>query len=353
MDNTTEEFRLIRPLYESFRLKIQNLLQEVIKGTGIEIISIESRTKEIESFEGKINRTDKNYQNPLLEITDLCGLRIITYYTEDIYKIANLIESEFIIDIENSIDKTKILSPDKFGYLSLHYVVSLNEKRNTLPEWKEYKNLKCEIQIRTILQHAWAAIEHKINYKTKAEIPSTLKRKIYRLSALLELADEQFLLLKNETSLLSSKIKDSIDEGNLDLEFNSLSVISYLNRSSIVAKILDIAKSVGYLEVSDNYFNNHLDIFLPRLIETLKHSNLKSLEDLNNFLEVNIESIEEKLDKFITIFKTKTISDVSAIKSDILMIILLMSNELEINIKSAPLLKSIDWTHFIETIKEL
>lgn len=177
-------------LYETYANKLTDLLNNILKNHNINISQIDSRTKGIESFINKINKKEKEYKDPLIEITDLVGIRIITYYIEDVYKIGKLVKNEFNIDLANSVDKSEVLDPDKFGYLSNHYIISLKESRGKLTEWKNFKNLKAEIQVRTILQHAWAAIDHKLRYKTIIEIPNNLKRKLFRLSAILELADE-------------------------------------------------------------------------------------------------------------------------------------------------------------------
>ena len=354
MNKSTKEFELLRPTYERYRIKATSLIKELISETNIDIVSIESRTKEVESFDEKTSRPEKNYKDPIKEITDLCGIRIITYYTEDIYRIAELIENEFEVDPENSIDKSKINSPDKFGYLSLHYVIKLGKKRNALIEWKSYKDLKIEIQIRTILQHSWASIDHKLRYKTKGEIPSILKRKIYRLSALLELADEQFLSIKNETETLQNEIVSSIDNGNLKIEINVLSIESFFNANPKVDRIIEIASNCGYKtdeEEIDNSPETH-QYFLNRLINVINKSSIKSIEDLDKLLSSNTKKIEKAFIEFLDIFKTKTEEDFHTVDTDLIAILIIMlddkndfSNKITIN--------EIDWNPFLETVQEI
>ena len=90
----------------------------------------------------KINRSGKDYSDPINEITDLTGIRLITYYIEDFYEIGDIIKKEFIVDYDNSIDKGQILDPDRFGYLSIHYIISLADNRRNLPEWSKFSGLK-------------------------------------------------------------------------------------------------------------------------------------------------------------------------------------------------------------------
>jgi len=122
---------------------------------------------------------------------------VITYLDSDVDKVEKLVRKEFEIDEKNSIDK-RILQSNEFGYRSLHIVASIDSSRLKLTEYQRYKGLKFEIQIRSILQHAWAEIEHDLGYKGKSSIPESHVRSFNRLSALLESADIEFDRLKKE-----------------------------------------------------------------------------------------------------------------------------------------------------------
>lgn len=119
-------------------------------------------------------------------------MRVITYYAEDVDKVAEIVEREFVVDRENSIDKRNALEPDRFGYCSVHYVVEMSQERLKLREYQAFDELKCEIQIRSVLQHAWAEIEHDLGYKSENAIPKGIRRNFSRLAGLLEIADKEF-----------------------------------------------------------------------------------------------------------------------------------------------------------------
>jgi len=349
LEQNIQKFISTRSNYDNFRLKLTELIKELIIDSGIDIVSIESRTKSIESFREKIQRPEKNYDNPFQQITDLCGIRIITYYTEDIYKIAELIKNEFEIDEENSVDKTIINSPDRFGYLSLHYVLKLNEIRKNLIEWKAFNDFNAEIQIRTILQHSWAAIDHKLRYKIKKEIPSTLKRKIFRLSALLELADEEFLSIKNQTQQLHSEIGSSIEKGNLEIEFNSISVLSYIDDNNLIDDIVKMAIDLGYNQITNDIFNDvSRGDYITRLVATLDNSSLNSIRELDNFLNSNFQSIKGKLKSLKEVFYDISDNEIFAIKSDLIMILLVLSKEAKVDINNPNLRNIITWQTLLD-----
>jgi ppGpp synthetase/RelA/SpoT-type nucleotidyltranferase len=176
------KFALARPTFEAFTSNIEQLLRLLLTAHKIEFLSIETRTKTIDSFTRKLERQDKEDKyKQIHDMTDLSGLRIVAYYQKDVDVICKIVEDNFSIDKENSTDKVEILAPDRFGYLSIHYIVSLNKDRETLAEYKAFKSLKAEVQIRTVLQHAWAVIDRKLRYNQEEDIPSEVRRKLFRI----------------------------------------------------------------------------------------------------------------------------------------------------------------------------
>ena len=97
--------------------------------------------------------------------------------------------------------------------MSMHYVVSIHQNRLKFTEYKSYTNLKIEIQIRSILQHGWAEIEHDLGYKGAKGIPDEFKRDFNRISALLETADNEFDRLRfNKTENFKIMLKYFINK---------------------------------------------------------------------------------------------------------------------------------------------
>jgi len=184
-------------IYRDFAACIRDLMIQIIAKHGITVHSVTSRGKTRESLKGKIEKAGKSYSS-LNDITDLAGVRIITHFTDDAETIANLIEAEFDIDTKNTVDKRRLLEPNEFGYLSIHHVACLHERRSALAEYSRFKGLKVEIQTRSILQHAWAEIEHDLGYKSTTAVPRKLRRRISRLAGLLELADQEFQTVRDE-----------------------------------------------------------------------------------------------------------------------------------------------------------
>lgn len=224
-----------KDIFDSYALVLKSLLNTLIRSEGVHIHSLDSRVKTRKSLENKIEKK-KKYES-INDITDIVGVRIITHYADDVDKIAQLVESEFTIDKENSIDKRVSIEPEKFGYLSLHYIVTLNQARIDLKEYGLYKSIKAEIQIRSILQHAWAEIEHDIGYKTANGLPNVLRRSFSRLSGLLELADDEFIKIKERIAERQQEVSKDMESGLGESGLDIVALGEFLNKSRVLDEI--------------------------------------------------------------------------------------------------------------------
>lgn len=190
------EFEKQRSKYNRLGENIKDALIQFLQNEHIDFSGVEYRIKTFKSFSKKIER--KNYENPLDDITDICGIRIINYYPSDLDKITTIVNNEF--DVIESLNKQNEMDDDRFGYRSYHYVATIKKGWLAAPNYRGLDGLKFEIQARTILMHGWAAISHKLAYKNESDVPKQFRRDLFRLSALIELADEQFERLRNERS---------------------------------------------------------------------------------------------------------------------------------------------------------
>ncbi len=129
-------------------------------------------------------------------ITDLIGVRAVCYYSDDLVSIKSKLKKHF--KVVETTDKTSLLekTENQFGYKGLHLQLKLRKKRGVDKNIEDYSSIVFELQIRTVIQDAWSILDHKIKYKKS--IPHNLKRRINRLSALFEIADEEFLSIKKE-----------------------------------------------------------------------------------------------------------------------------------------------------------
>lgn len=261
-----------RPTYKRLANKVESFLIEVFDMNLIGYHMVTSRAKEIDSLRTKNN--NKKYSNPTSEIQDFAGIRVITYVEDELAEVCKVIEENFDIDTQNSTNKSEALGVDRVGYQSVHYIATLKQDRLVLPEYKQYKGRCFEIQVRTILQHAWAEIEHDRNYKFTGKLPDELSRRFKVLAGVLELADREF----NEISRSIDKINTSVDEGaktgNLDIALSSTSLSQFLT-----LKFNSLIEEMGELHHdSEGILITELDTF-----------GIKTLADLDQIIPSDIE----------------------------------------------------------------
>ena len=170
IEKIIETYETQKPFYEKLSKEVKYVLEHEIENHKIKISNSLYRVKTSKDFTGKIKR--KFYKNPLEEITDLAGVRIVCYYESDIHYIIEIIKRSFIV--HEHIDNTKNLGVDKMGYHGFHFVISLGS-RHSGARYDGIINLKCEIQVRTVLQDAWALISHHLVYKEEPSIPARVK----------------------------------------------------------------------------------------------------------------------------------------------------------------------------------
>ena len=256
----------------SSALKVFENLVEALVINGIEIDSTSSRIKDydgcIDKFKEKyLKKFEENNQDYEIKdsITDLLGIRVVCLYISDFDYIKSHIEANFFeIDIT---DKTAQIesTENEFGYKRLHLDLKLNDSRCSLPEYEKFKDLRFELQIRTIIQDAWSVLDHKIKYK-KA-IPNSLKRGINRLSALFEIADEEFLRIRNETKQEVEKVEHQI-EPDKDPEPEPLNVFTFLSiaKAFFPQYSFEDSKAGGFVEEILKYTENYKTINLYKAI---------------------------------------------------------------------------------------
>lgn len=208
-----------------------DFLKKIIcEDNKIFIAGIEARVKQYESLEGKLNLKGYKYRS-IYDITDLVGARIITFYSDQVDFIASLIEKYFEIDYENSVDKRKMYDVDRFGYMSLHYICKIPKSLHNDDKHPKMNDFRFEIQMRTSLQHVWATIFHDTGYKSDVEVPKEYIRRLARLEGMLEIADDEFLVIRNEIDEYRKKIRSLVSKG--EFKDISLNIDSYKNYLSL------------------------------------------------------------------------------------------------------------------------
>ncbi|MBA3940257.1 MAG: hypothetical protein C0520_03500 [Sphingopyxis sp.] len=230
------QYLRVRPYYEELASVVGRVIEECLSKREITVHSVQHRAKDPMSFGRKAatpsDRKPENpkYENPIEEITDLAGVRVITNVLQTLSDVDELLHQEFEI-VERSDKGKTLLDEEKFGYRSVHYLVKLSKNRSNLAEYERYASGIVEVQVRTILQHAWAEIEHDIQYKSSYSIPSEIRRRFMSLAGMLEVADREFEAIQNADRELSNIVEDQVKVGDLSgLELTSRSLKSFLDQ---------------------------------------------------------------------------------------------------------------------------
>ncbi|MBR4810322.1 MAG: hypothetical protein IK039_01000 [Bacteroidaceae bacterium] len=259
-----QEYQDNLPRFREVEQEVKEKLRQTLADAGLLVAAIESRVKAYNSLAGKLELKGHKY-NSLADLTDILGLRVITFYIDDVDKVASAVERLFEIDWDNTVDKRKIHEIDSFGYLSLHYICSI-------PGFP----YRFEIQMRTLLQHAWANMDHDTGYKSGVEIPKRYMRNMSRLAGMLELVDDEFSKIRIELTDYRRRVQALVRSGNLDeVPIDGDTFRSYLDLNPFDQLNKRIA-AMNQAEIQDVSLMPYLAVF--------KGLGLKTLGDISNVI---------------------------------------------------------------------
>lgn len=273
-----EDYRDALPVFRTMEKVIKETLEKIISDGGLYVTAIETRVKSIRSLAGKLELKGAKYQE-LGDLTDLVGARIITFYSDEVDKIAALMDRNFNIDWENSVDKRKMHELDSFGYNSLHFICRIPESLYSDPAHPEINEYRFELQMRTALQHVWATMHHDTGYKSGVEVPKEYLRNLNRLAGMLELADEQFSTIRTQINDYRRQVQSLVSSGKFDeVPLNGDTFRSYLELKPFAS----LAKKIAAI----NQAEVHESTSMPYLT-VLKKLGFKTLGDVEKLRKDN------------------------------------------------------------------
>ena len=138
-DTFRQEYLARRPTIERLATTVKNALEQLLDQLGIDVHGVSARVKELGSLKEKARR--KRYDDPLIEADDLCGLRIIAFYPADIDLIDEMIRAEFMV--HEATPAASSTEPDRFGYRSNHYVISVKPGWTAAPAFRDLAGASC------------------------------------------------------------------------------------------------------------------------------------------------------------------------------------------------------------------
>jgi ppGpp synthetase/RelA/SpoT-type nucleotidyltranferase len=209
-----------------YKASLQQLAQDVrliLEPQGL-TPAIKYRIKSFQAYFDKLRKQNKfNDSRRMVTINDFFGLRIICPFLEDIETVSNLLVTHFeVFDTEC---KANQHSFREFGYDSVHLTLRMEATQTgrSMPGVRKV----CEVQLRTILQDAWAEVEHELVYKSDISLPNqSIRRKLASLNATLTLSDLIFQEIRDyqkEIRQHGRKRRASVEREALDQEFIAIS----------------------------------------------------------------------------------------------------------------------------------
>ncbi|HUU20480.1 MAG TPA: RelA/SpoT domain-containing protein [Sedimentisphaerales bacterium] len=251
-------------------------------------VPIESRVKSWSSISGKIERINLKLKD-ILELNDLVGIRLIFLFKRDLEKCRELIEEN--LEIIEQEDTASRLGESQFGYQSYHYVIMLPEKWLSTPTLSDFAEYKAEIQVKTIAQHIWAAASHNLQYKQEDNVPKTVRRSIYRVSAFLETVDLEFERVLSERDAYVEETKPDVQDEPLNVD--------------LLRKIMTDYVPITRPDFTEEYSD---------LLEELSNCKIKKTSELLNFINENLEAVKEELPKESDYYKDGIFSHTALIR---------------------------------------
>ena len=238
-----EQYHERQAVYQRLAQVAEETLRRALKKQHVAVIALEHRVKTESSLAGKLELKGAKYHT-LDDVTEILGIRVVTFYSDDVDKVAAIVNEIFQVDWSNSVDKRKLHRLDSFGYNSLHYICRLRPPLQ-LPRGGEAAEpeasprgglegvlytLPFEIQMRTALQHVWSTLDHDTAYKDGGvNIPREYQRQFGRLAGMLELVDDEFSRLRNVLTDYRRQMLALEASGQLDkVDLNSDTFRRYL-----------------------------------------------------------------------------------------------------------------------------
>ncbi|MDO5668863.1 MAG: GTP pyrophosphokinase family protein [Corynebacterium sp.] len=196
---------------EHFAAGVEDLLADA----GVTYDRVVARVKDWPSLKAKAYKKRANgewmYPEPWEDIHDLIGVRVTTFHSTEIPVAIDVLRQSFTV--ERSVDKTaETRIAGGFGYGSHHLILTVDENSTDIEELADYQGVSFEVQIRTVLQHAWAEFEHDVRYKRGTEELDPKVDRAFALAAgLIELADQQF------DQIAASQVTEDSSPADVDL----------------------------------------------------------------------------------------------------------------------------------------
>lgn len=256
-----EAFIEVHPHYKVYARVLKEVLEKVASKYA-PLAIVQARPKSLSAFAEKMfrKRAQGRYTDAVNRITDLCGGRVIVPTVAEIKAISRFIEAHFEIDWDNTVDVSQRFKPAEFGYRAVHYVIKF--KRGVFPTEdidvqipEEVYGLRAEVQVKTILEHAWGVFSHDRAYKGVFKIPQKWEREMARLAAVLEGVDDSFARIQDGLEKYAASYGAYMTEAQMRGEIERLKLVSKYDPNNV-----ELASRIGKLAIALGDWQGVIDV---------------------------------------------------------------------------------------------
>jgi putative GTP pyrophosphokinase len=218
VQEAVRQYAAMQPALQEVADEFVAFITAQLDDAGINYVSVTGRAKSVASFAGKAARTSGGepvYPEPLTQITDQVGVRVVTYLHGDVTAVADLLADQLSVLDDRDLGQ-ETARQGRFGYASRHLLVAVDRVKGVPSAYESLREHSASVQVRTILQHAWAEFEHDVRYKgtiPEEHVPD-LDRRFTLAAGLLELADREFSAIRDRLQATMGHQQLTIDEND-------------------------------------------------------------------------------------------------------------------------------------------
>jgi putative GTP pyrophosphokinase len=232
VEKWASEYSANEVLYRALKQEVEFTLNQAIAEAGLKVHSVVGRVKGIEDFLEKIER--KGYGEPFEQMVDIVGARVVCLFLDDLDRVDEIVLKSF--NVHKREDKSKDGDPQSWAYQSIHYDCTLRET-DSGARYDAIKGIWFEIQVRTMLQDAWANVEHYLAYKGLSSVPEELRRDFSALAGVFHVADSSFQRMRDSARDQDAEAVVQIEEarhaggdGALDIRIDRSTLKAYIRQ---------------------------------------------------------------------------------------------------------------------------
>jgi ppGpp synthetase/RelA/SpoT-type nucleotidyltranferase len=271
-DAWLSKYRQNFALYQEAAKLAKQQIDDALLGAPLSIQIVSTRAKNPDSVAEKIVR--QGYGRPSQQMDDLIGVRIITLYDHTVDEVARRLRARFDVVEERSSDKSKQLALRQVGYRSNHLVMRVR-KAGLASVSAILTSTLVEVQIRSVIAHAWAEIEHSLRYKVGEGVPDHLFRRFDALAGTLELVDREFSSIEEAiVEHVGSLSTRYASQQGLDEELSSVQLLGCI--AAFRAETARLGPRSLVLEIEEAF----------RLAKILKRAGVRTVGDLARELQL-------------------------------------------------------------------